>query len=296
MMLHKGMGTTQGPTPAITLWLYTGIVRPALTYGAAVWAHRASHSGNAHKLKQVQRLGMLRVSPMRRNTPTTGLEVILGVPPLSLYIQSLASATYNRLHLKPNVHWTGQRGNTLGHINWLQSISITLPHKDLQDRCVTNRWTRLYHTYIGDGEDVPPDTPGILCYTDGSGRYEGSGSGLAVYENSNSDPTFCTAEYTGAATVFQSEVRAISMACEYVTSRQPTQVTILSDSQAALMAITNPLQTSQTVTQTVDTMNLISQKGHNVLLSWVRGHNGAQGNEMADCQANLGAASRPEGT
>jgi hypothetical protein len=160
MLLHKGMGTTWGPTPAITLWLYNGIVRPAITYGAAVWAHRASHSGNAHKLKRVQRLGMLRVSPMRRNTPTAGLEVILDVPPLSLYIQSLASATYNCLHLKPNVHWTGQRGNTLGHISWLKSISITLPHKDLQDRCVINRWTRLYHTYIGDGEDVPPDTPG----------------------------------------------------------------------------------------------------------------------------------------
>jgi hypothetical protein len=174
---------------------------------------------------------------MQRNTPTAGLKVILGVPPLSLYIQSLASATYNRLHLKPNVRLTGQRGNTLGHINWLKSISITLPHKDFQGRCMTNRWTRLYDTYIGDGEDVPPDTPGILCYTDGSGRCEGSGSGLAVYENGNPDQTFCTAEYTGAATVFQSEVHAISMACEYVTSRQPTQVMILSDSQAAIMAI-----------------------------------------------------------
>jgi hypothetical protein len=31
MMLHKGLGTTWGPSSAITLWLYTGIVRPALT-------------------------------------------------------------------------------------------------------------------------------------------------------------------------------------------------------------------------------------------------------------------------
>jgi ribonuclease HI len=160
---------------------------------------------------------------------------------------------------------------------------------------MTYRWTCLYNTYIGDGEDVPPDTLGILCYTDGFGRYEGSGSGLAVNENGNPKPTFCTAEYIGTATVFQSEVRAISMACEYVALRQPTQVTILSDSQAAIMAITNPLLTSQTVTQTVDAMKLISRKGHNVLLRWVRGHNGAQGNKMADYQANHGAASRPDG-
>jgi hypothetical protein len=85
------------------------------------------------------------------------------------------------------------------------------------------------------------------------------------------------------------------MACEYVVSRQPTQVTILSDSQAVIMAITNPILTSQTVTQTVDAINLISRKGHNVLLRWVEGYNGAQGKEMADYQANLGAASRPKG-
>jgi hypothetical protein len=33
MLLHRGIGSTLGTSPAITLWLYTGIVRPALTYG-----------------------------------------------------------------------------------------------------------------------------------------------------------------------------------------------------------------------------------------------------------------------
>jgi hypothetical protein len=42
MMIHKGIGTTWGPSPAITLWLYTGIIRPFLTYGAVVWARKTS--------------------------------------------------------------------------------------------------------------------------------------------------------------------------------------------------------------------------------------------------------------
>jgi hypothetical protein len=41
MMLRKGISTIWGPSPAITLWMYTGIVRPALTYGAVVWAKKA---------------------------------------------------------------------------------------------------------------------------------------------------------------------------------------------------------------------------------------------------------------
>jgi hypothetical protein len=53
-MLRKGIGTTWGPTRAITLWMYTGIVRPALTYGADVWAKKACTAGNAHKLKKIK--------------------------------------------------------------------------------------------------------------------------------------------------------------------------------------------------------------------------------------------------
>jgi hypothetical protein len=32
MMLHQGIGASWGPTPSITLWLWTGIVRPFLTW------------------------------------------------------------------------------------------------------------------------------------------------------------------------------------------------------------------------------------------------------------------------
>jgi hypothetical protein len=108
MMFRKGIGTTWGPSPAITLWMYTGIVRPALTYGAVVWAKKACTAGNAHKLKKIQRLGMLMIAPMRRRTPTEGLEVILNVPPLELIIQHLAINSYNHLNLKPR-YWSGKK-------------------------------------------------------------------------------------------------------------------------------------------------------------------------------------------
>jgi hypothetical protein len=95
-MLRQGLGTTWGPSPAITLWLYTGVVRPALTYGAAVWASAAQAANHTAKLLKLQRLALLMIAPMRRNTPTAGLEVLFGVPPLQLYILSMATSTYNR--------------------------------------------------------------------------------------------------------------------------------------------------------------------------------------------------------
>jgi hypothetical protein len=108
MMIHQGIGTTWGPSPAITLWLYTGIVRPFLTYGSVVWARKTSMVRVTNKLKKVQRLGMLMVAPMRSHTPTAGLEIILGVPPLDLYIQFLAATTSNRLNLQP-LNWDGKK-------------------------------------------------------------------------------------------------------------------------------------------------------------------------------------------
>jgi hypothetical protein len=102
MMIHQGIGTTWGPSPAIPLWLCTGFVRPFLTYGSVVWAQKTSMVRVTNKLKKVQQLGMLMVAPMRSHTPTTGqIEIILGVPPLDLYIQFLAATTSNRLNLQP---------------------------------------------------------------------------------------------------------------------------------------------------------------------------------------------------
>jgi hypothetical protein len=132
MMLHRGLGTTWGPTTAITLWLYTGIVRPAMTYGCMVWARQANKATDIFKLIKVQRLALILVAPMRRSTPTAGLEMILGVPPIKLYIKFLATTTYNPLNLKPHL-WSGNHGDQKGHITWLEERALTLPHTALID-------------------------------------------------------------------------------------------------------------------------------------------------------------------
>jgi hypothetical protein len=187
MMLHRGLGTTWGPTTAITLWLYTGIVQPAMTYGCTVWAGQANKAMAMFKLIKVQRLALILVAPMRQLTPTAGLEMILGVPPMELYIKFLATTTYNRLNLKPHL-WSGNHGDQKGHITWLKERALTLPHTALINRCVCHELNRRYAINIAEGKDVPHNLGSILCYTDGSGRLEGSGSRCAVYSGASPDP------------------------------------------------------------------------------------------------------------
>ena len=112
MSIRKGFGSTWGPPPHINLWLYTGIVRPALTYGAAVWAHATKFVHVQTDLQRVQRLGLVKIAPMRASTPTMGLEELTGLPPLDLQIQEIAIQTSTRLNLQPS-GWIGAKG----HIN-----------------------------------------------------------------------------------------------------------------------------------------------------------------------------------
>jgi ribonuclease HI len=303
MLLHRGIGSNWGTSPAITLWFYTGIVRPALGYGSAVWAKSTIAKRRIKKVNTVQRLGMLMVAPIRLKTPTTGLEIALGIPPLHLYIRNLAIRTYNRLNLSPK-GWPGaiRRGKTQGHIRWLETCTESLPLREVQDQCVFHKWSNLFHTFIGDGEDATHEN-GLRFYTDGSGREiaNGSGkkiatgSGLAAYRGVEPEPIYTTSEYTGMATIFQAKLFAIQLDGQYAQAQTDPIVIILSDSQAAIQATTNPLICSRTVKQTIDALNSLCGLGFEVCLQWVQGHNGPDGKEMADFMANKGAILAIEG-
>ena len=128
MCIRNGFGSTWGPPPHINLWIYTGIVRPAITYGAVVWANSTNSAYIQRDLQRVQRLGLIMIAPMRQSTPTAGLEFLTGVPPLDLLIQETAIQTSTRLNLKPS-GWCGvnKKNKSDGHIKWLQSQMKGLP-------------------------------------------------------------------------------------------------------------------------------------------------------------------------
>jgi hypothetical protein len=79
------------------------------------------------------------------------------------------------------------------------------------------------------------------------------------------------------------------MACVFVTEQADTQILILSDRQAAILATRRPLIYSCTVLETVNSLNKLANIGKEVTLQWVRGHNQTAGNDMADLMAKTGA-------
>ena len=134
-------------------------------------------------------------------------------------------------------------------------------------------------TQHSDGKDM---SSGIRCYTDGSKTEYGVGSGLCIIENDKVIKTRAIG-LTGQSTVFQAEIQAIRLATILIPMTLPkgSTVTILSDSQAALLALENTMTKSRIVLRTKTLLNNLG-KEYKVHLTWIKAHVGNKGNEIAD--------------
>jgi hypothetical protein len=100
---------------------------------------------------------------------------------------------------------------------------------------------------------LAPAVAAYICvYTDGSLLVERLGAG--VYIEVDQQPKVTMSEQLPPCTVFQSELRAIQLACEHLCLHEHNNkdINIHVDSQAALQLLVKSQITSKTVQQTVE--------------------------------------------
>ena len=101
MMSRKMIGNKWGLKPKIMDWIYKGIVRPTLSYGSIVWISGLNRKFIQEKLSRVQRKACLMITRGIQSTPTAGMEVILDILPLHIYIKGEAIKSYVRIKRQP---------------------------------------------------------------------------------------------------------------------------------------------------------------------------------------------------
>ena len=91
--------------------------------------------------------------------------------------------------------------------------------------------------------------------------------------------------------VFQAELKAIQKSAEMLHSKGwiNKNITIFSDSQASLAALSKLTITSDTVNKCNKALNILGEN-NKVHLRWVKAHVGIPGNEVADALAKCGTA------
>lgn len=144
-----------------------------------------------------------------------------------------------------------------------------------------------YSVTIGDGADIP--LRDWKCYTDGSKTGSGSkaGSGGLILRRGLIVKTISFS--VGTAKVFQAELCAITACADTLTAHNISQAKIdfMIDSQASLLALSNPRTSSDTVRTAKKALNKLGASNE-LRLHYIEAHKSWQFNELADKQAKWG--------
>ena len=285
-LMHKArmlIARDWGLTSERMLWVFSAIVQPKLTYAALVWSHNITAT-MAKKLQKLQRTALTMVLRPWKTVAAETMEVMMGLKPLNLLAKELATRARLRVRkFLPQV-WDGvsDKGRREGHQSVLD--------KHLEEcRLLPSTMDTITARRIWTPEETVPD-PSLIVYTDGSRMSERTGYGLAITCGMQVIEEECG--YLGDATVFQAEVHAIGRACLLLTKLNKflgEDVLIMSDSQAAIMAIHSPKCTSATVAEAKDAL-MVARRCRRIGISWIRGHADFTGNELADHLAKAGGA------
>ena len=290
MQLLPVMRKTWSPQPRYNRWLYKDVVLPMILYGCHLWAEKLEQKGILDKLHQLQRLGLLSVTAIRRSTPTAALELIYDIPPIHLAIKERAKNTASRLHsILPEGEWVATTSKRIGHLKYLRR---QLPSElDVSDFAEPEpNMDRPYRVCI---DDTFSEEEGIKVYTDGSLIKGKSGSGVVIYHGQIPWITI-SEKLPKGSTVFQAELRAIRSACQWMSSNgyNNQNINIYVDSQAALKALCAAYIHQREVLDTVCAIETLAKdKECKVKLQWIKAHVGWEGNEAADVAAKRGALS-----
>ncbi|XP_050339722.1 uncharacterized protein LOC126766064 [Bactrocera neohumeralis] len=279
MVCNRLAGRSWGCKPRIIRWLYTMIVRPIVTYGAVVVAL---------KLSKLQRLACVCMTGAMRTCPTAALEALLELTPLHLLIGQVAKYTLLQMTAE---------GTGIGKIissQRMEELSGIIPLAPLPRDGINKKlnFTKKFKITLGSKAEWSDSAFELLLrdssirwYTDGSKTSEGIGAGVAGPRTKLSIPM------GKFPSIFQAEVFAISRCVELNLQRgyRNERIAILSDSQAALKAISSYEIKSLLVQECIDRLNSLAECNQ-VHLIWVPGHRGIAGNELADELARSAAS------
>ena len=146
--MRSSLGKTWGPSPELSKWVWTAVVRPALTYACFIWGGNLK-PGQAKKLASLQRQALMLTGHLRKGTPTTGLNVVLDALPTDLFIAGEIAKTRIRLRHRLPRDWNGCGPGPygkFGHIRLSDFLIDQLNIPDLQtDDAVKSKLLSLIH-------------------------------------------------------------------------------------------------------------------------------------------------------
>ena len=279
------------------MWVYKTIIIPKLTYASVAWATSLTEQ-QIQKLTAIQTLAGRLITRCKSSTPKVLLDALLNLTPIR--IKLMETALIRALSLKAEGHWDYTPNAGIKYQTNQEKIDETLqktikidPNSKSDRTRPTNNLTKHYTTNITERTniEVANEYDNLLVYTDGSKDETGkTGFGIHFDKTTNGDSmTDISEPMNNHNSVFQAEVTAISKAAETLLSGPKINKPIYfySDSQSAINAFDKEKINSCTVKQCINNLNELG-KTNTVTINWIPGHQGYEGNEIADSLAKNG--------
>jgi ribonuclease HI len=255
------------PKPELMRWAYKGIVLPQLLYGSMVWGHECYKLEG--QLRRLNRMGMNLIAQIPRSTPSRALELIYDVLPLTLAIKQAGALSYLRLRRDINIDWDGKFlgcKDRVSHLKYWEDLIVELDLPREIDEDLGGNEEILYNVNRASlsGEKKYLTQSQYTAYTDGSKGEKGTGAGFIIYKEGKREKFEEMVKLPDYASVFQAEVVAIQSAAKCLIEQsqksQVKYVKIISDSQAAMLALAKKDSRQKCVQETISTLNELKKK------------------------------------
>ena len=151
MICRQTVDTQWGISPKTMHWIYSVKVRPVISYASTVWCAGLEKGTCKGILNTIQRKAYMAISSAFYSTPTTSLEMLVGLLPLDIHIRSVALLGMYRLrqnrlwrdaHIKDtaahrsHVNLCNQRMQSIACLNFPGDLILPVYYPSLQYSCV----------------------------------------------------------------------------------------------------------------------------------------------------------------
>lgn len=83
---RTAIGKNWGTGPITTKWIYTGVVRPSIAYGAVAWGFNLSKR-NISKLNKIQNLASIMITRGQQASAQIVLDTMLDLEPITIFLE-----------------------------------------------------------------------------------------------------------------------------------------------------------------------------------------------------------------
>ncbi|KAL4112023.1 hypothetical protein QTP88_015872 [Uroleucon formosanum] len=289
--------TTWGSESETLIKIFKSTIQAKLQYGSILFNSAKNtltkYIDSNHNTGMRMAIGAFKSSPIKSiyniaGEPTPDLKrtesIILYAARLSRLANNPATANKRILELQNNQDYP------------------KIPQIIKEEKIISPPWTSTYNINIKlntlHKENTPPNIyKNVLksniehlkdfqeIYTDASKNDEGVG--IALVKN-NLHTSF---KLPPTCSIYTAEAVAILMAIKFVNKNENEKYIILSDSLSSLISIKNKINPSDIAIQIQNRLEEAKRKNNIIILIWIPGHIGIDGNEKADRQAKLATRS-----